>query len=349
GLEALDLVLELDLALAQEHGLLEILVRDGLLHLLDDGADLRLQPPQVLRVGHAAQLHLRAGLVEDVDGLVGEKAVGDVAVRLVDRAADGGVAVLDLVEGLVALLDALQDLQRLVLVRRIHIDGLEAAEQRAILLDVAAILADRGRADAGDLAARQRRLEDVGRVERAFRGAGPDQRVDLVDEDDDVGVLFELFDDPLEALFELAAVLRSGDDERQVEREDALVGDEERHVAVDDALGQPLDDGGLADARLAEEDRVVLGAAGEDLDDPLHFLLAADERIELGLMGHGRQVARVLGQEGELFLLLVGLALLQDRDRLLAHAVDVEAFGGEDARGGRRLHAEDADEEVLGA
>ena len=38
---------------------------------------------------HAAQLHLRAGLVEDVDRLVGEEAVGDVAVRLVDRAADG--------------------------------------------------------------------------------------------------------------------------------------------------------------------------------------------------------------------------------------------------------------------
>src|SRR4029079_12020436 len=121
------------------------------------------------------------------------------------------------------------------------------------------------------------------------------------------------------------------------------------HIAVDDALGQPLDDGGLADARLAEEDGVVLRAAREDLDDALDFLLAADERIELRLMRHRRQVARVLGQERELFLLLVGLALLEDRDRLLAHAVDVEAFGREDARRGRRLDAENADEEVLGA
>ena len=37
------------------------------------------------------------------------------------------------------------------------------------------------------------------------------------------------------------------------------------HVAVDDRLGQALDDGGLADAGLAEEHRVVLGAAAEDL------------------------------------------------------------------------------------
>ena len=40
-------------------------------------------------------------------------------------------------------------------------------------------------------------------------------------------------------------------------------------VAVDDALGEALDDGRLADAGLAEEHRVVLGAAREDLDDAL--------------------------------------------------------------------------------
>src|ERR1051325_8240592 len=347
--EALHFLFELDLALAQEDGLLEVLVRDRLLHLLDDGADLRLQAPQVLRVGDAAELHLRAGLVEDVDGLVGEEAVRDVAVGLVDRGADGAGAVLDLVERLVALLHTLEDLQRLVLVRRIHGDGLEAAQQRAVLLDVAAVLADGRRADAGDLAAGERGLEDVRRVEGAFRRPGADQGVDLIDEDDDVRVLFQLLDDALEALLELAAVLRAGHDEREVEGEDALVRDEERDVAVHDALGEAFHDGRLADARLAEEDGVVFRAAGEDLDDALHFLFPADQRIELLLVRHLGQIARVLGEEGELFLLLVRLPLLEDGDRLLADAVDVEALGGEDAGGGGGLHAEDADEEMLGA
>ncbi len=107
----LDLLLELDLALAQEDGLLEVLVGDRLLHLLDDLADLDLEPPQVLGVGDAPQLHLRAGLVEDVDRLVGEEAVGDVAVRLVDGRLDRLGGVPDLVELLVALLDALEDLE----------------------------------------------------------------------------------------------------------------------------------------------------------------------------------------------------------------------------------------------
>ena len=64
---------------------------------------------------------------------------------------------------------------------------------------------------------------------------------------------------------------------------------------------------------------------------------------------HRRQIASVLGQEGQLFFLLVGLALFEDRDRLFAHAVNIQAFRGEDARGRRRLDAQDADQQVLGA
>jgi hypothetical protein len=66
-------------------------------------------------------------------------------------------------------------------------------------------------------------------------------------------------------------------------------------------------------------------------------------------MGHGREVARVLGQEGQFFLLLVRFSFLEDGDGLFPDAVDVQALGGEDARGGGRLDAQDADQEVLGA
>ncbi len=55
------------------------------------------------------------------------------------------------------------------------------------------------------------------------------------------------------------------------------------HVAFDDAVGQALDDGRLADAGLADEDGVVLGAPAEDLDDAADLLVAADDRVELAL------------------------------------------------------------------
>ena len=65
------------------------------------------------------------------------------------------------------------------------------------------------------------------------------------------------------------------------------------HVAADDALRQALDDGGLADAGLADEHRVVLGAARQHLDDAADLLVAADHRIELVLARQLGQVAAV--------------------------------------------------------
>ena len=93
--------------------------------------------------------------------------------------------------------------------------------------------------------------------------------------------VLDLLDDLLEALLELAAVLRAGDERADVERQDALVEQRLGHVAGHDALRETLDDGRLADARLADEGGVVLGPARQDLDDPLDLLLAADDRIEL--------------------------------------------------------------------
>ena len=54
-----------------------------------------------------------------------------------------------------------------------------------------------------------------------------------------------------------------------------------RHIAGDDPLGQPFDDGGLADARLADQRRVVLGAPRQDLHDPVDLGCPPDERTEL--------------------------------------------------------------------
>ena len=103
-------------------------------------------------------------------------------------------------------------------------DRLEAALERRVLLDVLAVLVERGGADHAQLAARQHRLEHVAGVHRALGRAGADDRVHLVDEDDDLAVgVGDLLEHRLEALLELAAVLGAGDHRRQVERDDALV------------------------------------------------------------------------------------------------------------------------------
>ena len=125
----------------------------------------------------------------------------------------------------------MQDLDRLLERRLLDHDRLEAALERRVALDVLAVLVERGRADALELAAGERRLEDVRGVDRALGRAGPDERVQLVDEQDGVVGVAELLDDLLEALLELAAVLRAGDERADVERQDALVEQRLRHVA----------------------------------------------------------------------------------------------------------------------
>ena len=174
------------------------------------------------------------------------------------------------------------------------LDLLEAALEGGVALEVLAVFVERGGADGLQLAARQRRLEDGGRVDRAFGGAGADQVVELVDEQDDVALLADLLHDFLEALFELAAVLGAGDQGREVEREDLLALEQLGHLVVGDALGEAFDHGGLADAGFADEHRVVLGAPREDLHDPLDLGDAADAGVELAFFGELGEVAAEL-------------------------------------------------------
>lgn len=69
-----------------------------------------------------------------------------------------------------------------------------------------------------------------------------------------------------------------------------------RHFAVDDALGQALDDGGLADAGFADQHRVVLGPPLQDLDGPADLVVATDHRVELAFLGALGHVDGVLVQ-----------------------------------------------------
>ena len=74
------------------------------------------------------------------------------------------------------------------------------------------------------------------------------------------------------------------------------------HITLRDPLSKPFGDGRLADARLANQDRVVLGPAREDLDDAADLLLATDDRVELALACQGGEIPRVLLHRLELGL-----------------------------------------------
>ena len=144
-----------------------------------------------------------------------------------------------------------------------------------------AVLVERGGADGLQLTAGEHRLEDRRRVDRAFGRTGTHERVQLVDEQDDVAAGADLLQHLLQALLEVTAVAGTGDQRAEVERVELLGVQRLGHVAVDDVLREALDDRGLADAGLTDQHRVVLGAAAEHLHHALDLARAPDHRVEL--------------------------------------------------------------------
>ena len=147
------------------------------------------------------------------------------------------------------------------------------------------------------VAARQRRLEQVRRIHGAIGLAGADDGVHLVDEENvEAGRAGDFLHYRLEPLLELAAIFRAGNQRAEIEREQLLVLQALRHVAVDDAQRQALDDRGLADAGLADQHRIVLGPARQHLDGAADFLVAADHRIKLAVACGLGEIARIFLQ-----------------------------------------------------
>ena len=184
-----------------ERDLLDLELEDAALHDVDLGGQ---------RVDLDAQL--AGGLVHQVDGLVGQEAVGEVAVAEHGRGDQRAVLDAHAVVHLVALLQAAQDADGVFDGRLADVHLLEAALERGILLDVLAVLVERGGADHAQLAAGEHRLDHVAGVHRALGAAGADDGVDLVDERDDLaGRVGDLLEHGLQPLLELAAVLRAGE------------------------------------------------------------------------------------------------------------------------------------------
>ena len=162
-----------------------------------------------------------------------------------------------------------------------------------VLLEDAAVLVVGGGADAAQVARREGGLEQVAGIERAARGrACTNEGVDLVDEQHGMWVGLELLEHGLEPLFEVAPVLRAGEQCAHVERIHRGGLEDLGHLLFGDAPGQAFGDGRLAHPGLAHQQGVVLAATAEHLHHALDLMLAANEGVDLAFEG---QLVEVLG------------------------------------------------------
>jgi len=105
-----------------------------------------------------------AGLVDEVDGLIGEEAVGNVPVRERRGGDDRGVCDLHAVEDLISRFQTTQNGDRIFHARLLHENRLEPPLERGVLFNILPVLVERCCADAMQFASCQHRLEKIARV-----------------------------------------------------------------------------------------------------------------------------------------------------------------------------------------
>ena len=250
-------------------------------------------------LGGRIQFHpqTRSGFVNQVDGLIGQLASRDIAVRQLRGSHQGAVRNRHLVVSLVLRGNTAQNRHGILDRRFTHIDLLETALQSGILFDVFAILVQSRGAYQTQLSARQHGLEHIRGIHRPTVSSRTHHRVQLVDKSNYLPFGgFDFFQHRLEAFLELAAVLGPGHHRGQVQGNQMLVFQGIRDVSGHDTLGQALYHGSFSHPGFTDQNRVILGASAQYLDYAANLLVTPNHRVQLPVHGALRQVVTVLLQ-----------------------------------------------------
>ena len=243
---------------------------------------------QTLELGRhlRRRLRVRARLVEHVDGLVGTGTLGNEAVGEDDGGLEGVIGDRHRVVPLEPRSPCHQHLPRLHLVQLLDRHRLKASLERRVPPDPFVVLTLRRGADHPDVSAHERGLQHVGGVHRSpERRPLADQVVQLVHEEDEVGISRQLAQQPPDALLVLTPEGGAGEQRHVVEGDHARILERGRHLACANPLRQPLDDRGLPHARLPDQGGVVLPVPQHDIDDTGDLSLAATYRLQVAPPG----------------------------------------------------------------
>src|SRR5204863_7502028 len=106
--------------------------------------------------------------------------------------------------------------------RLIDDNWLETALQGCILLNMFAVLVQGGCADTTQLTTRQGWLDHISRTNGTLGSTSTNNGMELVDEDDDIRIFTQLFEDRFDALLKLATEHRASDHTTNIQRYNTL-------------------------------------------------------------------------------------------------------------------------------
>ena len=216
---------------------------------------------------HACPVDPQPGrrLIQQVQRLIRQKACREIPHRKPDRRLQCILGNDHPVVLFIARAQPPQDRHCLFLGRLLHQNTLEPPGQRAVLFDGLAVLRYGGGTNNLQFPAGKFRLHDISRIYRAFRRANAHNGMNLINKKNHIPSRRHFLHNGPDPLLKVTAILSTGHHCWQVQSNDPLIRQSQRHPALRNALRQPLHHGGLAHSRLTDQTGIIFGTPGKDL------------------------------------------------------------------------------------
>ncbi|MPM08750.1 hypothetical protein SDC9_55064 [bioreactor metagenome] len=234
------------------------------------------------------------GFVNKVYGLVRKKTVGDITVRQFNCSQNGFVLDPDLMMGFVAFFQSTQNADRIGRRRLINHDNLKTPFKSFVFFEIFLVFLECGCTYGTQLAPRQCRFQNIGRIHGALICPCSNQSMNFVNKEDYLTVAVNHFlDHAFQPLFKFTLKFCASNKRAHIKRVNYFVFKIFRNITFDDPVCKTFSYGCFTDTRFTDKDRVVFCTAGKDLQQTSDFFITTDDRIKFPFQSKIVQIARI--------------------------------------------------------
>ena len=233
----------------------------------------------------AAQIQIRAGFIQQIDGFIRQETVCDIPLRQHHALSGNLQRNGNTVKFRVTFRNALHNLAGFLDGGFIDCDRLETALQRRILFNVLAVLVEGRCANDLNLTPGQCRFQNIGSIHGAFRITGTHQVMHFVNHQNDVAAGFDFCNQALHPALKLAPELSTGNQSGQIQQKDFFIPQFIGYISRSNALGKAFGNGSFTHTRFADQAGIVLLPTVKNLDNALRLHIPANHLIQFARSG----------------------------------------------------------------
>ena len=162
----------------------------------------------------------------------------------------------------IAFFQSTQNRNRIFHRRFIHSNRLETTFQRCIFLNILTILIQCGCTDTVEFTSRQHRLQHIAGIHSTFTLAGPNDRVKLINEKNNVSIaIFYFLKNRFQTFLKFTTILRTGNKRSHIQSENLLILQSFRHITTNDSLCKAFHGRRFTDTGFTNQNRIILRLA----------------------------------------------------------------------------------------